>query len=43
MSASPPADPLALLRQLNRTAAFNRWCGIEVLKAETGAVEIGIT
>ena len=42
MSASSPADPLALLRQLNRTAAFNRWCGIEVLKAEAGAVEIGI-
>ena len=35
-------DPLAALRAINGTAAFNRWCGIEVLRAETGAVEISM-
>lgn len=36
------ADPLALLRGINATAAFNRWCGIEVLSASEGHAEIGI-
>ena len=35
-----PVDPLILLRALNQTAAFNRWCGIEIVKAEPGLVEI---
>jgi uncharacterized protein (TIGR00369 family) len=33
-------DPLTLLRAVNQTAAFNRWCGIEVLRAAPGEVEI---
>jgi uncharacterized protein (TIGR00369 family) len=35
-----PNDALALLRDINRSAAFNRWCGIEVLSAAPGQVEI---
>ena len=35
-------DPLARLRAVNETAAFNRWCAIEVLRAEPGRVEISI-
>ncbi len=35
-------NPLDTLRAVNRTAAFNQWCGIEVLKAEPGVVEIGM-
>ena len=42
MPASAPADLLALLRDVNRKAAFNLCCGIEVLTAETGRVEIGM-
>ena len=40
----PPAttDPLTLIRDLNATAAFNRWCGIEVLSAGEGRAEIAI-
>ena len=37
-----PPDPLALLRGINATAAFNRWSGIEVLSASPGRAEIGI-
>jgi len=37
-----PADPLAFLRSLNETAAFNRWCGIEVDSAAEGAVQISM-
>jgi uncharacterized protein (TIGR00369 family) len=37
-----PADLLATLRVLNASAAFNRWCGIEVVRAEPGAVEIAM-
>ena len=33
---SSPQDHLQSLRQLNELAAFNRWCGIEVLEAEPG-------
>src|SRR3954467_13951696 len=36
------ADALAQIRALNETAAFNRWCGIEVLSAESGKVEIAM-
>ena len=35
-------DPLETLRRLNETAAFNRWCGIEVETAKPGQVEISI-
>ena len=40
MSAHP--DPLAFIRSINDAAAFNRWCGIEVLAAAPGRVEIGM-
>lgn len=33
-------NSLTTLRAINGTAAFNRWCGIEVLNAEDGVVEI---
>jgi uncharacterized protein (TIGR00369 family) len=35
-------DPLALIRGLNASAAFNRWCGIEVLQAGQGRAEIAM-
>lgn len=35
-------DPLPALRRLNATAAFNRWCGIEVVAAAPGRVEIAM-
>jgi uncharacterized protein (TIGR00369 family) len=35
-------DPLAQLRAINETAAFNRWCGIEVVSATPGQVEIAM-
>lgn len=38
----PPTDPLALVQGINATAAFNRWCGIEVLAAGEGRAEIAI-
>ncbi len=37
-----PLIPLEQLRDINQTAAFNQWCGIEVLKAEPGLAEIGM-
>ena len=37
-----PADPLAQIRAINATAAFNRWCGIEVLSAGEGRAEIAM-
>jgi uncharacterized protein (TIGR00369 family) len=37
-----PTDPLALLRGINATSAFNRWCGIEVLAAAEGRAEIAV-
>jgi uncharacterized protein (TIGR00369 family) len=36
------ADPLAFIRSLNETSAFNRWCGIEVDSADAGAVQISM-
>ncbi|MDB5859474.1 MAG: PaaI family thioesterase [Ramlibacter sp.] len=33
---------LARIRVINASAEFNRWCGIEVLRAEPGAVEIAM-
>jgi uncharacterized protein (TIGR00369 family) len=35
-------DPLAQIRALSQTAAFNRWCVLEVISAEPGKVEIAI-
>lgn len=37
-----PSDPLALVRGINATGAFNRWCGIEVLAAGEGRAEIAV-
>ena len=37
-----PSDPLALIRGINATAAFNRWCGFEVVAAGEGRAEIGM-
>src|SRR3954469_22910669 len=37
-----PTDPLALVRGINASAAFNRWCGIEVLAAGEGRAEIAM-
>lgn len=36
------SDPLPLLRGINESAAFNRWCGIEVTAASEGRAEIAI-
>lgn len=35
-------DPLSLIRGINASAAFNRWCGIEVIAAGAGRAEIAI-
>lgn len=35
-----PVVDLSLLRQMNGTAAFNRWAGFEVTHAELGRVEL---
>ena len=40
MTANP--DPLSTIRAINDTAAFNRWCGIEVDTAAPGRVEISM-
>ena len=40
--SAPDTDPLALLRQVNASAAFNRWCGLEVLSAGPGRAEIAM-
>ena len=38
-----PTNPqLAQLRALSETSAFNRWCGIEVVRAGPGEVEIAM-
>ena len=37
-----PADPLSLLRAVNETAAFNRWCGFQVERAASGEVELAM-
>jgi uncharacterized protein (TIGR00369 family) len=36
------ADPLVVLREVNKTAAFNRWCNIEVVGATPGEAEIAM-
>lgn len=40
--SSAATDPLAFIRAINATAAFNRWCGIEVLAAGDGRAEIAL-
>lgn len=37
-----PNDVLAQLRAVNAAAAFNRWCGIEVMAAEPGSATIAM-
>lgn len=39
---SATTDHVQALAQINALAAFNRWCGIEVLQAEPGRVVIGM-
>ncbi|AMO22452.1 PaaI family thioesterase [Ramlibacter tataouinensis] len=39
MSSTAPLDQV---RAINAMAAFNRWCGIEVERAEPGKVEISM-
>lgn len=39
---NPLPDPLERLRAINQAAAFNQWCGIEVVAAEPGKVEIAM-
>jgi uncharacterized protein (TIGR00369 family) len=34
----PPVDVLPRIRAANAMAAFNRWCGIEVVDAQPGSV-----
>jgi uncharacterized protein (TIGR00369 family) len=36
------ADPLTQIRAINASAAFNRWCGFEVLRAEPGFAELAM-
>src|SRR4051794_7890028 len=38
----PSGGALARLRSLNASAAFNRWCGIEVIAAEPGGATIAM-
>ena len=35
-------DPVERLREINKMAAFNRWCGIEVVSARPGEAEIAM-
>ena len=36
------SSPLAQIRAINETSAFNQWCGIQVDSAEAGKVEISM-
>jgi uncharacterized protein (TIGR00369 family) len=36
------ADPLSFVRSINASAAFNRWWGFEVLRAEPGLAELAM-
>jgi uncharacterized protein (TIGR00369 family) len=36
------ADLLGQIRAINETAQFNRWCGLEVISAAPGAVDIAM-
>lgn len=35
-------DPTVLVQKINAAAAFNRWCGFEVVSCEPGAVELAM-
>jgi len=35
-------DPLVTLREVNRRAAFNRWCGFVVESASAGQAQLGM-
>ncbi|MBT9463136.1 PaaI family thioesterase [Hydrogenophaga sp.] len=35
-------DPTTLVRRINDSAEFNRWCGFEVVSCEPGAVELAM-
>lgn len=35
-------DPAALVRTINDSAEFNRWCGFEVVSCAPGAVELAM-
>lgn len=35
-------DPAILVRRINDTAEFNRWCGFEVVSCVPGAVELAM-
>ena len=39
---SDDLEALSLLQTINRTAEFNRWCGIEVVRAGPGTAEIAM-
>lgn len=39
---STTTDPLTLLRAVNSSSEFNQWCGLEVLQAGAGEVEISM-
>ena len=41
-AVNAPADLVAFLRAINETALFNRWCGMEVVSAAPGRVEISM-
>jgi len=38
----PSAAALESIRAINATAAFNRWCGLEVVDAQPGSVTIAM-
>lgn len=42
MSMTSDQDVHALLISINQSAAFNRWCGLEVKSAFAGLVELGL-
>ena len=42
LPTAPHQDALALIRGVNASAAFNRWCGIDVLSAGDGRAEIAL-
>jgi uncharacterized protein (TIGR00369 family) len=38
----PSADMLTRIRAINASAAFNRWCGIDVIEARPGSATIAM-
>ena len=37
-----PQDVLETIRAINKTSQFNSWCGIEVIRAHAGEVELAM-